>query len=210
MFVSLAKVSGCKGPVGVLFTNAELIELRLPERSAARQTATLAAALSLGLLGAYAATGDLRATLRTMSSQPVEVTLRQVPDHSVYAYDQISQIMFPKKDVLPAGDFWSGIGWRLRVTFTDGSRAEFDLGVVGSGTSKKLTTLLQPILGERVQPVDKLPAEQPPQYLAKKAWQTSEISPESKKFMKQCSKCGDWSPKASEKCGACGGEFNPN
>ena len=49
-----------------------------------------------------------------------------------------------------------------------------------------------------------------PVYLAKKAWQTSEISPESKKFMKQCSKCGNWSPKASEKCGACGGEFNPN
>jgi len=47
----------------------------------------------------------------------------------------------------------------------------------------------------------------PQQYLAKKAWQTSEISPESKKFMKQCSKCGKWSPKASEKCAACGEEL---
>ena len=64
----------------------------------------------------------------------------------------------------------------------------------------------------RTNVLSELQGRSPQQYLApiQKAWQESEITSESKKFMKQCSKCGKWSPKASEKCGACGREFNPN
>lgn len=200
-FVSFAKVGGRKGTLALLFTDAELVELRMPERGRDKQATTMAASIALGVLGLYATTGDLRATLKTLASQPVEETLRQVPDHSAYAYNQIAKITFPKKDVLPVGDFWSGVGWRVRVKFTDDSLTEYDLGVVGRDTSKKLTALLKPILGERVEPVDKLPplplkpAEYAPAYATP--------SDDDKKYMKQCHSCQGWIPKASEFCPAC-------
>jgi len=35
-------------------------------------------------------------------------------------------------------------------------------------------------------------------------WSSEELTEEDRKFMKQCSGCGAWSPLASEVCGSCG------